>query len=341
MPLKMLDTFKQILTNIRPYVKKTPLLRCKALEEELHASYRIFLKLENEQPTHSFKVRGAFNALLSLAPQDRGKGVVTRSSGNFAQAIAYAGNLLNVKTRIVMPTNAPKMKKEATQRYGVEVTFAGTTHEEGNAMVEKIKLETGAALLSPYNHLDVMQGQGTIALEIFEELPTVRYFFCPIGGGGLMGGCATVCKLLNPDIETIGIEPEGAADYYLSRLYPNNLKNRHRGPNADSSGCLGIHGSALSCTPNTICDGLRAPQVGALNRPLLDRYVDTVSTVSDLSVMKAMKFLKDHYDLVIEPSGAAAFSGFLHHKPSLQGDVVCVLSGGNVDPDTFEKCMNA
>lgn len=313
-----IDDFRKVLASIRPYVKKTSLLRCKALESYLKTSCRIFLKLENEQPTGSFKVRGAFNALLNLEAKNKVSGVVTRSSGNFAQAVAYAGNLLKIKIRIVMPTNAPEIKKVATRAYDVELIFAGTTHEEGNLVVEEVRLATGASVISPYNHFDVIKGQGTISLEIFDELPSLRHFFCPVGGGGLLSGCAAAFKLLNPNIEIIGIEPEGAADYYLSRL----------------------HGNVFPLSEiNTICDGLRASQVGAINRPILNRNVDIVSIVSDHSVMKAMQFLRDYCALMVEPSGAAALAGLMHHKSSFQGDVVCVITGGNVDTATYEKCM--
>ena len=142
--------FQSTVARIKPYIKKTTLLRCKALEEHLNTPHRVFLKLENEQPTHSFKVRGAFNALLNLSPDLKEKGVVTRSSGNFAQAIAYAGQLLNIKARIVMPTNAPEVKKMGTQKFNPELIFAGTTPEEGNAVVEQLAAATGATLLSPY-----------------------------------------------------------------------------------------------------------------------------------------------------------------------------------------------
>lgn len=317
-PNLQLDDFRKVLTRIRPYVKKTALWRCEALEKHLQIPHRLFLKLENQQPTNSFKVRGAFNALLNLPKDKAHLGIVTRSSGNFAQAIAYAGQLLHIKTRIVMPTNAPEVKKTATKRYEPELIFAGTTHQEANLCVEKIASETGATILSPYNHGDVIQGQGTISLEVFEELPTIRQFFCPIGGGGLLSGCATACKQLNPNIEVIGIEPEGAGDYYLSRKLGHSYFLDH---------------------PSTICDGLRANEVGSLNRPLLDRYVDTVHLVPDLEIMKTMRFLKNHCDQIIEPSGAAALAGLMLHKHLLKGDAVCVISGGNVDPHTFEECM--
>lgn len=309
--------FKNVLANIHPYIKKTTLMRCTELESFLNTSCRIFLKLENEQPTKSFKVRGAFNALLSLSPEARTKGVVTRSSGNFAQAIAYAGKLLGIKTRIIMPENVSEVKKAATESFQPEIILVGTTHDEGERAVEQICLATGACPLSPYNHKDVIAGQGTISLEIYNELPTIRHFFCPIGGGGLIGGCANALKLLNPEIEIIGVEPIGAADYYLSRLNNPSLTLKNQA---------------------TICDGLRATQVGALNRPLLDRFVDKVLLVTDDATVRAMKFMLDRCGLMIEPSAAAALAGLINNHKALKGDVVCVISGANIDEKTYDKC---
>lgn len=312
----LLDHFQIAMASIRPYIKKTSLIRCEELERKLKSPHKIFLKLESEQLTKSFKVRGAFNALLSLTPSEKIKGVITRSSGNFAQSIAYAGKLLGIKVTIVMPTNAPEIKKIETQKHDPVLIFAGITHEEGDAAVEKIKLETGAIQISPYNHLEVIRGQGTIALEIYEDLPKVQHFFCPIGGGGLMSGCAAALKQSNSNIETIGIEPEGANDYYLYRRQ-------------------GFQVSLKSI--NTICDGLRATQVGTLNRPILDQYVDRVSTVSDVSVIEAMKFLNDNCGLMIEPSGAAAVAGIFNHSKPLKGDTVCIVSGANIDEGYFKE----
>lgn len=314
----LLDDFQTAMTSIQPYIKKTSLVRCEKLERELNTPHRIFMKLESEQLTKSFKIRGAFNALLNLTPTEKAKGIVTRSSGNFAQAVACAGKSLGIKVTVVMPTNAPEIKKIETQKYDPLLIFAGISHEEGDLVVEKLKLETSAVQISPYNHLEVIKGQGTIALEVYEKLPKMRHFFCPIGGGGLMSGCAAALKLLNSSIETIGIEPEGANDYYLYRLkgYEVNLKSI-----------------------NTICDGLRATHVGTLNRPILDQYVDLVSTVSDESVIKAMKFLNDHCGMMVEPSGAAAFAGLFEHSKSLKGDIVCVVSGANISESSFKELI--
>lgn len=314
----LLDDFRIAMAAIKSYIKKTSLIRCKELEKRINSPYKVFLKLESEQLTKSFKIRGAFNVLLALKNSEKIKGVVTRSSGNFAQAVAYAGKFLGIKITVVMPINAPEIKKTETQKYNPSIVLAGVTHEEGNLMVEKLKLETGAIQISPYNQLEVIKGQGTIALEIYEELSMIRHFFCPIGGGGLMSGCATALKLLNSNIETIGIEPEGANDYYLYRLKGHQIKLQ---------------------AIKTICDGLRAPQVGELNRPLLDQYVDIVSTVSDISVIKAMKFLNENCGLMVEPSGAAAVAGLFEHSKSLNGDTVCVISGANITENSFKELM--
>ncbi len=313
-----LNDFKAARSLIKPYIKRTSLKRCKELERFLDASHPIFLKLENEQLTKSFKVRGAFNALLSLTPSEKMKGVVTRSSGNFAQAIAYAGELLGIKVRVVMPTHVPEIKKLETQKYNPELILAGTTHEEGEAVVETLRLETGAIKLSPYNHMDVIKGQGSIALEVYEELPKMRHFFCPIGGGGLMSGCAAALKMLSSSIETVGIEPEGANDYYLYRLQGHEVTLK---------------------SIDTICDGLRAPRVGELNRPILDKYVDRVSIISDAMVIKAMKWLRDQYGMRVEPSGAASLAGLFESTQSLRGDSVCVISGANITETYFNELV--
>jgi len=314
----LLDDFQKAMASIKPYIIKTSLIRCKELEKELNSTHKIFLKLENEQLAKSFKIRGAFNSLLALNDSEKRKGIITRSSGNFAQAIAYAGKFLGIKVTVVMPTNVPEIKKSETEKHSPSIVLGGVSHEEGDLIVEKLQFETGAIKISPYNHLEVIKGQGTIALEIHEELSTLRHFFCPIGGGGLMSGCATALKLLNSNIETIGIEPEGANDYYLYRQKGHQVKPQ---------------------TVKTICDGLRATQVGELNRPLLDQYVDIVSTVSDTSVIKAMKFLNENYGLMVEPSGAAALAGLFEHSRLLQGDTVCVISGANITENYFKELI--
>lgn len=306
--------FQKARDAISPYIKKTPLVRCYELEHLHHSSFRIFLKCENLQLVHCFKPRGAFNALLCLSEEDKKKGVVTRSSGNFGASLAYAAKKLGIPVTIVMPQNVPRSKYDNTAAFSPTIVLAATRKEE-EEMVKKLAKEKGLHMLSPYNHKDVIAGQGTISLELHEQLPTMKNLICPLGGGGLMGGTATAIKMLDPSCRTIAIEPVGANDYYLSR------KEKRI-----------VHLNAV----DTIADGLRAPEVGSLNYPLLEKYVDTVEVVTDEAIKKAMRFIYEKVGMILEPSGAASIAAAMFHKGlHLQGDTVCIISGGNVDLDKF------
>lgn len=308
--------------NIRPYLPKTPLIRCYALEHDLGLKTRIFLKCENLQWTNTFKPRGAFNALLQLSRTEKKQGVIARSSGNFAQGLSYAGSILNIPITIVMPATASQLKKENTAKYGARILFSEKGHhaDEQKKVVE-IAQKEDLAVLSPFDHLHVIAGAGTIALEIWESLPTITQFFCQVGGGGLMAGTATTFKSLNPLIETIGIEPEGANDFFLSRREGHRVRNDHS---------------------KTIADGLRAPQVGELNWPLLHNYVDKAATITDDQIKGALRYLYEKAGLCLEPSGAVSFAAMLYHPELLKqsGDAVCVLSGGNIDKQAFFDLIN-
>ena len=301
--------------KISSYIQKTPLIRAPDLEK---ANVRIFLKCENLQFTGSFKQRGAFNALLHLSGEEKKRGVITRSSGNFAQALAYAAYKLGIEATIVMSESASEYKKEKTKKYGPKLYFRKTRQEEDQTVREMAE-EKKLVRLSPFNHKDVIAGGGTLGLEILEDLPTISHYFCPLGGGGLMGGSSFALKENHPEVQTIGIEPEGANDYYRT------LKEKKR---------------VVIMEPDTIADGLRAPCVGDLDLPLLQKYVDRVEIVSDDAIKKAMRFLYRKMGLIIEPSGAASVAGLLSHTEALSGDVVCVLSGGNVVYDSFIKWAN-
>ncbi len=307
--------------TIQKFIKKTPLIKApKDLSQKLNHHGEIYFKCENFQYTNTFKVRGAFNAMINLSDQEKKRGVVTRSSGNFAQAVAYAAQKLHIHTKIVLPNNIPKIKLQLTQQFGPEIILAGPLHEEGDRLVQEIVEKEGMTMLHPYNQKNVIAGQGTIALEIFEELPTTKNFFSPIGGGGLLSGCSTAFKALNHNIQVIGVEPSGAADYYNSRK-------------------LGIP-SPLSHM-DTIADGLRAAVVGDLDWPLLQKNVDRAEIVSDEEIKIAMKYFKEKMDLITEPSGATAFASLLLHKQKLiEGDIVVLISGANVDPEMFAQYID-
>lgn len=314
-----IERIEKASRDCSPYILKTPLERCPELEKFLETDSRIFFKREDLQVTNTFKSRGAFNALLNLTPEQKKRGVVTRSSGNFAQAVACAAERLSIPAVIVMPEDAPKIKRQLTEAYSPELIICGNSHEEGQATVESVKKERGCTVLSPYDHLDVIAGQGIIGLEVCASLPSIRHYYCAIGGGGLLGGSAAALKQHLASVRICGVEPEGARDYYLSRLA------RER---------------TVFSPVDTIADGLRAPVVGTHNWPLLEKYVDDVKLVTDLEIKKAMLWLYENKQLVIEPSGAAALAAILFHKPYFEGDVVCVISGANVDREMFDKWLS-
>lgn len=268
---------------------------------------------------NSFKVRGAFNVLLHLSPEEKKRGVVTRSAGNFASALAYACHLLHIPATIVMPETVPQAKLNLVAAFSPRILFAPSRAEE-EKKVEEIARESNLIPLSPYNHLDVIAGQGTAALEIFEELPSIQTFVCPLGGGGLMSGTALAFKGINSKIKTIAIEPEGANDYFLSRKEERKIR-------LDKV--------------NTIADGLVAPTVGEINYPLLNEAVDQVATVSDEAIIKAMRFLYEKVGMIVEPSGAASVAAMMAHRSLVSGDTVCFISGGNVQRDQFYRWIEA
>lgn len=311
-----LTDIQQAQSRINQYLEPTPLLRCEPLEKELAFQGKIFLKCEFNQPTGTFKVRGAFNNLLQLTSEERNTGVVTRSSGNFAQAVAFAAQKLGIKATIVMPENAPKTKIEGTKKFNPLLLFSGSKHEEGEMVVKKLVKEQGLIPLHPYNNYRTIAGQGTAALEILQQLPEVDHFYCPIGGGGLLSGCALAFKETRSDINIHGIEPEGAGDYHASRR----------------SGKL-----ERWDVVNTIADGLRASSVGELNYPILNKYVDDVSIVTDSEIKQSMKWLYEKMGITAEPSGAVSLAGFMKNYQNLRGNVVILISGKNVDQDKFDS----
>lgn len=292
--------------KISPHIIETPLIRAYALEKHVKAKGRIFLKCENLQVTSSFKARGAFAALL----ENRG-GVVTRSSGNFGHALAFAASLLNIPAIIVLSDQISKIKKEAIMKYQPEMYFCATRAQEEQE-VDRIAREKGLEKVSPFDHEKVIYGQATLGLEIYHQLKSISHLYCPIGGGGLMGGASLCLKNLNKKIKTVGIEPALANDYFLSRKQGKKVSL----PNID-----------------TIADGLRAPSVGDLIYPLLETYVDESLIIKDSEIKKSMKFLYEKMGLIIEPSGAISIAPLF--KETFEGDTVCVLTGGNVDLSSF------
>ncbi len=295
--------------RIRPLARHTPVFSSTSVNEV--AGLDVHFKCENLQRGGSFKIRGASNLILSLPDQDLPRGVVAYSSGNHAQAVAIAAQHVGAPATIVMPADAPRTKMEPTRNQGARIVTYDRKSESREAIAEQILKDTGATLIPPFDHPMIMAGQGTAALELLEVVPHLDALIAPIGGGGLLSGCATIAKALNPDIRIFGAEPELSNDTYLS------LKAGRR----------------VSIQPNeTIADGLRSPQPGALTFPVLQRYVEQVVLVSDDQLRDAVKFLLMRMKLLVEPSGVIAAAAVLYHKlPKGIRSIGVILSGGNLD----------
>jgi threonine dehydratase len=282
---------------------------------------RLYLKPENRQPIGAFKLRGAYNKIASLSAEDRKRGVITYSSGNHAQGVAYAARALGVKAVIVMPGNAPAIKREATAALGAEIVFVGPGSAERQSKAEELAGQYGYVIVPPYNDEQIIAGQGTIGLEILEDLPEVETIFAPVGGGGMISGVATAIKLSKPSVKVIGVEPELAGDAQASLRAGTIVQFT-----ADE-------------VSRTIADGLRTQSIGPINFEHIRRYVDDIVTVSEDEIREAVRLLAANPQTVAEPSGAVAVAGFLFRReqlPKMRVNVA-VISGGNIDPEMLEE----
>jgi threonine dehydratase len=282
---------------------------------------RLFLKPENQQPIGAFKLRGAYNKIASLSDQDRKRGVITYSSGNHAQGVAYAARALKTKAIIVMPNNAPAIKRDATAALDAEIVFGGPGSAERQAKAEELAAQHGYVIVPPYNDEQIIAGQGTIGLEILEDLPEVETVLAPVGGGGMISGIATAIKLSKPSVNVIGVEPELAADAQASLRAGKIVQFP-----ADE-------------VVQTIADGLRTQSIGAINFEHIRRYVDDIVTVTEDEIREAVRLLASNPATVAEPSGAVAVAGFLFHRDQLPRTKlnVAIISGGNIDPQMLEE----
>lgn len=280
---------------------------------------QLFFKAENLQRAGAFKFRGAYNALSRFTPEQRKKGVVAFSSGNHAQGIALSAQLLGMPAVIVMPTDAPAIKVEATRGYGAQVVFYDRYTEDREAIGQRLMQEQGLTLIPPYDHPDIMAGQGTCAKELFEEVGELDVLFVPLGGGGLSSGCATVAKALYPNCKVIGVEPEAGND----------------GQRSWQSGQI-VHID----TPKTIADGAQTQHLGQYTFPVLQQKMDDIVTVSDIELIEAMRFFASRMKMIVEPTGclgaAAAFSNRLDLNNKRVG---VILSGGNIDLSRFAQLI--
>ncbi|HTG35818.1 MAG TPA: pyridoxal-phosphate dependent enzyme [Thermoanaerobaculia bacterium] len=301
--------------RILPHVHRTPVLTSRALDERVGA--RMFFKCEIFQRVGAFKARGAFSRLTLLTPEERSRGVVAFSSGNHAQAVALAARELGMQATIVMPKDAPALKVAATRGYGAEVILydrlGGESREE---IARRIVEEQGATLVPPFDDDAVIAGQGTLALELLEEVPDLDLIVTPCGGGGLLSGCAVAAQGLRPEIRLWGVEPEAGNDMQqsLAQGHPVTIP-----------------------LPNTIADALQTTRPAERTLALVSRLTEGILTVSDEEIRRAMALLAARMKLVVEPGGAIAFAALLHGKvPEAAGRKVgIVLSGGNIDPDRF------
>jgi threonine dehydratase len=282
---------------------------------------KLYLKLENLQPIGAFKLRGAYNKIVSLSEEERRRGVISYSSGNHAQGVAYAARALGVKAIIVMPGNAPKNKLEATAALGAEIVTVGAGSEERRLRAEELAAEYGYVIVPPYNDEKIIAGQGTVGLEILEDLPAVETVLVPVGGGGLISGVSAAIKLSKPSIRVIGVEPELAADAKAS------LRAGH------------IVSFSAEQVTQTLADGLRTQSIGAINFEHIRAYVDDIVGVKEDEIREAMCALSGNAQTVAEPSGAVAVAAFLFHAGELPRTEInaAVISGGNIDPQMLAE----
>ncbi|MFC9792016.1 threonine ammonia-lyase [Streptomyces sp. NPDC127584] len=296
--------------------------RTTAMEGSRHLSSLVgapvHLKCENLQRTGSFKLRGAYVRIAGLRPEQRAAGVVAASAGNHAQGVALASRLLGVHATVFMPVGAPLPKVAATREYGADVRLHGHVVDETLAAAERYARETGAVFIHPFDHPDIIVGQGTVGLEILEQCPEVRTILVGVGGGGLAAGIGLAVKSLRPDVRVIGVQAEGAA------AYPPSLAAGH---------------PVVVESPVTMADGIKVGRPGDVPFALVREYVDEVRTVSEDALSSALLLCLERAKLVVEPAGASPVAALLSDPTSFRGPVVAVLSGGNVDPLLLQRIL--
>ena len=295
--------------RIKGHAHRTPVLTSSTIDRKTGGS--VFFKCENFQRAGAFKFRGAYNALSRLSADERRRGVLTFSSGNHAQAIALSGRLLSVPTVVVMPNDAPEVKVRATREYGAEVVLYDKHEITREALGKKISEERGLVTIPPYDHVDVIAGQGTAALELFEKTGPLDYFFVCVGGGGLISGCSAAAAALSPGCKVIGVEPEAGDD--ATRSFRTKTLQ-------------------TVTNPDTIADGARTASLGKLTFAMVLAHVHDMMTVTDKELASTMFYLWERMKFVVEPTGALAATAALSGRIDLRGKKVGVLiSGGNVD----------
>ncbi len=315
-PLPGLADIEEAREALRGVSIYTPMEESRWLSEVAHGP--VLLKAENLQRTGSFKIRGAYLRICRLSEEERAHGVVAASAGNHAQGVALAAQMLGIKATVFMPEGAPIPKEKATRGYGADVRFAGHSVDEALVSAKEFAAETGAVLIHPFDHVDIVTGQGTCGLEILEQCPDVRTVLVSTGGGGFIAGIATAIKAKRPDVTVVGVQAEGAA------AYPASL----------AQGC-----PVPLASMSTMADGIAVGCPGDVPFRAIQKYVDEMVTVSEESLSRALLMLLERAKLVVEPAGAAAVAALMDHPDRWQTPAVAVLSGGNVDPLLLMRVM--
>jgi threonine dehydratase len=317
------DSFRPVtLDDVRGAQKMlSGVARVTAMEGSRHLSQmvgaQVHLKCENLQRTGSFKLRGAYVRIAGLLPEERAAGVVAASAGNHAQGVALASALLGVRSTVFMPKGAPLPKVSATREYGAEVRLHGQVVDETLAAAQEYAAGTGAVFIHPFDHPDVIAGQGTVGLEILEQCPEVRTIVVGVGGGGLAAGIAVAVKALRPDVRIVGVQAAGAAAYpSLAAGHPVSVRN-----------------------PATMADGIKVGRPGDVPFGIVGELVDEVCTVTEDELSAALLLCLERAKLVVEPAGASPVAALLSRPGAFEGPVVAVLSGGNVDPVLMERVL--
>ena len=303
-----LRDIQQAAERIKPYIHHTPVLTNESLNRQV--GVQVFLKCENLQKVGAFKFRGACNAVYSLSDAEAARGVCTHSSGNHAQALALAAKMRGIPAYIVMPSNAPLVKKNAVDGYGGQITFCEPTLEARESTLDRVRLDTGANVVHPYNGERVIAGQGTAALELLEDIPDLDVIIAPVGGGGLLSGTSIAATGIRKGIRVIAGEPE-MADYAFRSVKAGKI--------------------IPSTNPKSMADGLLS-SLGQINFPIIQDRVEQIVTVSETGITEAMKFIWERAKIIIEPSAAVGVGVLWEKKIDLSGlKIGVIISGGNVD----------
>ncbi|KDR95962.1 threonine dehydratase [Peptoclostridium litorale DSM 5388] len=311
-----LEDMRMAQNRISSVLENTNLIKSRPLSEEYNCN--VFLKPENLQTTGAFKIRGAFNKISQLSYEEKKKGLVASSAGNHAQGVAYAAQMLGVESTIVMPRTTPLIKVESTRGYGANVVLCGDCYDDAYAEAKRLERENGFTFIHPFDDMDVITGQGTIGLEIVDQLEDIDYIVAPIGGGGLISGIALAAKFLKPSVKIIGVEPEGAKSMKTS-----------------------VEGGRLASLPkvSTVADGVAVKTPGEKTFSIVQSLVDEIVTVSDFELMESFLLLLEKHKIVAENAGILPVAAL--KKIRAKGkNVACVISGGNIDVVTVSSMIN-